>query len=158
LGRYKEKGATHLSLPELTLKRLIDRGELSVTQGPDSGRVYLRARTPVIAQLVTTELQARLPRTGATSSQARNPLISFSGDLPAVAEVGLGFDPAHAGLAREVGLAPVARPIGYSWVQPGMIDRTLDQAAALGAKIVAVQGSLSHRRRAAAQPADLCLF
>ena len=142
LCRFKENGATHLSLPELTLKRLIDRGELSVTQGPDSGKVYLRAQTPAIAQLVTTELQARLPQTGAKSTQANNPLISFSGDLPTVAEVGLGFDPAHAALAREVGLAPVARPIGYSWVQPEMIQRTLDQAAELGAKIVAVQGNL----------------
>lgn len=142
LCRYKEKGATHLSLPELTLKRLIDRGELSITQGPDSGQVYLRARTPAIAQLVTTELQARLPQTGVTSTQAKNPLISLSGDLPAVAEVGLGFDPAHAALTCEVGLVPVARPIGYSWVQPEMIDRTLDQAAELGAKIVAVQGNL----------------
>ena len=39
-------------------------------------------------------------------------------------------------LAAEAGLGLTVRPIGYSWVQPEMIDRTLDQAAALGAGIL----------------------
>jgi hypothetical protein len=142
LHQYEENGATHLSLPELTLSRLLQTGELSLTQGPDADRVYLRAKDAAIANLVTTELQARLPLLQVRCSNAKNPLISFIGDLPSVAEVGLGFNPTYAELAQRVGLIPVARPIGYSWVQPAMIDRTLDQAAALGARLVAFQGNL----------------
>ena len=140
---YKENGATHLSIPELTLDRLLARGELSVTQGNDPGRVYLQAQTSELAELVTTELQARLPQLQAQLTTAEKPLISFIGDLPAVAEVSLGFNPAHFDLAGRVGLAPVPRPVGFSWVQPEMIDRTLDQAAALGAKLIAVQGNMT---------------
>ena len=142
LSRFKEKGATHLSLPELTLNRLLQKGELSVTQGSSAGRIYLRAQDATMAELVATELQARLPQLQVNCSRSKNPLISFLGDLPTVAEIGLGFDPAQAELAHQVGLSPVARPIGYSWMQPDMIERSLDQAAALGAKIIAVQGNL----------------
>lgn len=143
LHRYKASGATHLSIPELTLERLLARGELSVVQGADPNKVYLRAQTPELAQLVTTELQARLPQVQAGHSKAKNPLISFTGDLPTIGEVGLGFNPAHVDLAKRVELSPVPRPVGFSWVQPDMIDRTLDQAAALGAKLIAVQGNMT---------------
>ncbi|MBI1881904.1 MAG: hypothetical protein HYR94_27330, partial [Chloroflexi bacterium] len=88
------------------------------------------------------ELQARLPHLKPLRSGAKTPIVSFLGDLPSVAEIGLGFDPSHASLAHQSGLSPVARSIGYSWVQPEMIERTLEQAAALGAKIVAFQGNL----------------
>lgn len=142
LRRFRECGATHLSIPELTLNRLLEKGQLSVEQGPSVDRVHLRAHNLALAERVTGELRARLPHIQARRTKARNPLISFKGDLPGVAEVGLGFDPDQANLARRAGLSPVARPIGYSWVQPEMIDRTLDQAAALGAKVVAVQGHL----------------
>lgn len=142
LRRFREQGATHLALPELSLARLLARGRLSVEQGSRPGRVYLRAESPALAERVTAELQARLPHLQVECSQAEQPLVSFQGDLPTVAEVGLGFDPAVADLARQAGLRPVARPIGYSWVRPAMIDRSLDQAAALGAGIVAVQGDL----------------
>ncbi|MEW5957526.1 MAG: DUF5693 family protein [Chloroflexota bacterium] len=142
LRQYQQAGATHVSIPELTLQRLLDRGELSVTQGAAAGRVYLQAHNEALAALVTTELATRLPHLQPRRTTAGTPLISFSGDLPTVAEVGLGFDPAQAGLVRQAGLSPAARPIGYSWVQPEMIERTLDQAAALGVKIVAFQGAL----------------
>ncbi len=142
LSRFKEKGATHLSIPELTLNRLLRKGRLSITQGTSPKRVYLQANSAVLADLIAEELQIRLPHIDTNRTKGRSPVISFIGDLPAVAEVGLGFDPAQADLARQAGLEPVARPIGYSWVQPAMIDRTLNQAAELGAKIVAVQGDL----------------
>jgi hypothetical protein len=142
LRRLKSSGATHLSLPELSLNRLLAKGQLSVTQGSSARRVYLAARDAPTADLVAAELAVRLPQIEVSRSGSRTPVISFVGDLPSVAEVGLGFDPAHASLAHEVGLGPVARPIGYSWVQPEMVERTLAQAAALGAKIIAVQGDL----------------
>jgi hypothetical protein len=142
LARFKERGATHLALPELSLGRLLEKGALAATQGSDAGRVYLQAKNSNLADRLVTELQARLPQVQAEVTGGNEPIISFSGDLPAVAEVGLGFDPAQAALAQGLELEPVARPIGYSWVRPAMIDRTLDQAAALGARIVAVQGTL----------------
>jgi hypothetical protein len=124
----------------LTLNRLLSKGQLSVTQGHSTSRVYLQVQSAALAALVATELEARLPHVDVKRS--RGNIISFSGDLPSVAEIGLGFDPAHAKLAQQADLSPVARPIGYSWVQPEMIERTLGQAARLGAKIVAVQGDL----------------
>lgn len=142
LRRYRENGATHLSIPELTLGRLLAKGEMSVTQGSSQNRVYLQAQNAALANLVTAELQARLPHLKPLRSGTKTPLVSFLGDLPSVAEIGLGFDPAHAALAQRAGLAPAARPIGYSWVQPEMIERTLGQAAALGARIIAFQGNL----------------
>ncbi len=142
LQRYRENGATHLAVPELTLNRLLAKGELSVTQGSSQNRVYLQVQNAALADLVASELEARLPQLKPLRSGSKMPVISFLGDLPSVAEIGLGFDPAHAALAQQVGLSLVVRPIGYSWVQPEMIERTLDQAAALGAKIIAFQGTL----------------
>ncbi len=142
LQQYKENGATHLSIPELNLDRLLAKGQLSLTQGSSSQRVYLQTKSAALADLLVTELQARLPHIDTQRSKGCSPLISFIGDLPAVAEMGLGFDPAHATLAQEAGLSPVARPLGYSWVQPEMIERTFNQAAILGCEIIAVQGNL----------------
>ena len=34
LHRYRENGATHLSIPELTLNRLLTKGQVNVTHGP----------------------------------------------------------------------------------------------------------------------------
>jgi hypothetical protein len=143
LAHFREHGATHLSMPELTLGRLLDRGQVNPETGANPDRIHLRAQTESLADLVVTELQARLPHIDARVSRAKNPLISFAADLPSVAEVGLGFDPAHFELAQSAGLEPVVRPIGYSWVQPEMVSRTLDQAAALGAKLIAVQGTMT---------------
>jgi hypothetical protein len=140
LRDYKSNGATHLSLPELTLQRLLHLGHLSVIQGPDPERVTVQSNRPALVSLLSAELAARLPHLDPRPEG--DSALSFRGDLPTVAEVGLGFDPAHAALALEAGLQPVARPIGYSWMQPEMIERTLAQTAELGASIVAVQGQL----------------
>ncbi len=142
LALYKENGATHLSLPELTLQRLLEKGELWPVSGPDPQRIYLQARQPDLFNRITVELSTRLPHLQVKQSDSPAPAVSFLGDLPSVAEVGLGFDPAHAALARQAGLFLVPRPIGYSWVQPEMIERTLAQAAELGARMIAVQGRL----------------
>ncbi|MBE7471134.1 MAG: hypothetical protein DPW09_23735 [Anaerolineae bacterium] len=142
LQRYRVNGATHLSIPELTLNRLLAKGEMSVTQGSSAHRVYLQTQNSALADRVAAELEARLPHLKPLRSGTKTPVVSFLGDLPSVAEIGLGFDPAHAALARQANLTPIARPIGYSWVQPEMIERSLEQAAALGAKIIAFQGTL----------------
>lgn len=140
LAQYRANGATHLSIPELTLNRLLAAGDLSVIQGRNPDRVYLQARNTALAGRLVAEFQARLPHVDAQPSVEC--IFHLGGDLPTLAEVGLGFDPAHAELARQAGLLPVPRPVGYSWIQPEMIERTLAQAAALDAKIIAVQGAL----------------
>lgn len=142
LRRYRVNGATHLSIPEITLNRLLARGEMSVTQGSTANRVYVQAQNSALADWIAAELEARLPHLKPLRSGTKTPVVSFLGDLPSVAEVGLGFDPAYAALARLADLTPIARPIGYSWVQSEMIERSLEQAAALGAKIIAFQGTL----------------
>ncbi len=142
LQRYRVNGATHLSIPEITLNRLLARGEMSVTQGSSANRVYVQVQNSVLADWIAAELEARLPHLKPLRSGTKTPVVSFLGDLPSVAEIGLGFDPAYAALARQADLIPIARPIGYSWVQPEMIERSLEQAAALGAKIIAFQGTL----------------
>lgn len=142
LRLYQESGANYLSIPEVTLRRLLDKGQLVPASGADAERVYLRAQTATIAELVTTELQARLPHIDTKQTTAKNPLISFRGDLPTIAEVGLGFNPAEVEMARQAELGIVPRPVGFSWMQGAMIERTLRQAAELGAKLVAVQGEL----------------
>lgn len=142
LRLYRANGATHLSIPELTLNRLLAKGEMSVTQGSSANRVYLQTQSSTLADWVTAELEARLPHLKPLRSGTKTPVVSFLGDLPSVAEIGLGFDPDHAALARQADLTPIARPTGYSWVQPEMIERSLEQAAALGAKIIAFQGTL----------------
>lgn len=140
LRLYRDNGATHLSIPELSLNRLLAGGAVNTMPGTDADRVYLQANSAALAGLLVDELVARLPHIDAAPGQGNT--LSFRGDLPTVAEVGLGFDPAHAALATAAGLGLVARPIGFSWMQPEMIDRTLAQAAALGASIIAVQGML----------------
>lgn len=140
LAQYRANGATHLSVPELTLNRLLAAGDLSVIQGRNPDRVYLQARDTALAGRLVAEFQARLPHVDAQPSVEC--IFHLGGDLPTLAEVGLGFDPAHAELAQQAGLSPVPRPVGYSWIQPEMIERTLAQAAALDAKIIAVQGAL----------------
>lgn len=142
LRRYQAGGANYLSIPEITIGRLLAKGEVMTDQGSDPDRVYLRARTNDLANLIVTELQARLPQVKPASTKAKKPLVSFKGDLPTIAEVGLGFNPAHVELARQAELGFVPRPVGFSWMQPEMIARTLNQAVELGAKLVAIQGTL----------------
>lgn len=137
LGRYQENGATHLSIPELTLNRLRQKGRLSLGRGPEPDRTYLQGGDGALIERIAAELQIRLPHVAVEADEG---LLSFRGDLPTIAEVGLGFDPAQVELARQVRLSPVARPINYSWIQPEMIERTLSQAAALGVRIVAFGG------------------
>ncbi len=142
LQTYQQAGATHISIPEITLNRLLNKGRLSVVQGPDTQRTYLQAKQGTLANLIITELQARLPHLAAQTWAENESLISFTGDWPTVAEVGLGFQPALPKMAQEAGLLPIARPVSYGWIQPHMIDRTFDQAAALGCQTIAIQGAL----------------
>jgi hypothetical protein len=140
LRQYRENGATHLAIPEITLTRMMQQGEINVIQGKSTARVYLMARSAALAEWLNIELQARLPQLD--SKREQQDIVSFRGDLPSVVEIGLGFVAEHAVLAEQAGLRLAVRPIGYSWVQEEMIDRTMQQAADLGAALVAYEGAL----------------
>lgn len=129
-------GATHLSLPELTLNRLLHTGQLA-PQAPtqprqDAPRVghwnYLHGSQPLVQHLAT-ELRERLPYTQANCLDDQT--LVFSGDLPTIGEIGLGYDMALAQKIQASGLALVPRPVSYAWPEKDLLERTLAQTAVL---------------------------
>jgi hypothetical protein len=159
LGRAQQHGATHAALPELTLNRLMREGRLlpvvpaglaegreevrARRQGGPPGQVYLAGTERTLVEHVATELCARLPDSEAhVLAEAPVPTLSARGDLPTLAEMGLGFE---AGAAAEVllaGLELAPRPVSFAWPEAHLVERTLAQAAGLGAKVVAFDGDL----------------
>ena len=139
-------GATHLSLPELTLKRLLETGQLT-PQAPAKPRLstprvghwnYLHGR-PDLMQYLAAELRERLPYTQADCLDEQT--LVFAGDLPTIGEIGLGFDLEQARQIQANGLALVPRPVSYAWPEKALLERTLAQTAALG-HIVAFAGNM----------------
>jgi hypothetical protein len=53
-------------------------------------------------------------------------------DLPALAEMGLGFEAQAAAEVLRAGLGVVPRPVSFAWPQAHLVERTLAQAAGLG--------------------------
>ncbi|HLF27202.1 MAG TPA: DUF5693 family protein [Anaerolineae bacterium] len=146
LHQLADHGATHVSLPELTLNRLLASGHLA-PQAPTSPRTaaprighwnYLHGPSQLLTPLAA-ELTTRLPYTEAKVS-AGSTLI-FAGDLPTIGEIGLGFDTANAERILAHGLGVVPRPVSYAWPEQRLLDRTLAQAAALG-RLIAFDGEL----------------
>lgn len=103
-------GATHLSLPELTLNRLRQTGQLAPKLPPNPAptppRVghwnYLHGPENLVRHLAT-ELRERLPYTQASCHDAQT--LVFAGDLPTIGEIGLGYDVALARKIQANGLA-----------------------------------------------------
>ena len=133
-------GATHLSLPELTLQRLLNSGQLT-PQAPSQPRQtaprvghwnYLHGSQPLIRHLAT-ELQARLPYTQADCLDAQT--LVFAGDLPTIGEIGLGFDGQLAEQIQAHGLALLPRPVSYAWPEKALLERTLAQTAVLSQNV-----------------------
>ena len=131
-----ENGATHLSLPELTLNRLLHTGQLT-PQAPAKPRQhtprvghwnYLHGSEPLIGHLVT-ELNARLPYTQAACHDGQT--LVFAGDLPTIGEIGLGFATELAEKIQANGLALIPRPVSYAWPEKDLLERTLAQTAEL---------------------------
>ena len=147
-------GATHLTVPEDTLARLMAQGRIGTAlprqplAPPASGRwSYLAASALGLLERVQAELAARQPGSSAhlidDDGQA---LLAVAGDLQALLPIGLGFDPDVAHSAFHSGLEALPRPTSYPWPTAATIDRTLSQAAALArseqgsARMVAFQG------------------
>lgn len=139
-------GATHLSLPELTLNRLRQTGQLT-PQAPtkprqDAPRVghwnYLHGPENLVRHLAT-ELRERLPYTQASCHDAQT--LVFAGDLPTVGEIGLGYDVPLARRIQANGLALLPRPVSYAWPEKELLERTLGQTAVLS-PLVAFAGNM----------------
>jgi hypothetical protein len=150
LARLRAAGATHVTLPEDTLARLMAQGRLApvapaapLDQPAPYGRwLYLAALEAGLAARVAEELRARVPQCAARVLAGMPPVIALAGELPVLAEIGLGFDPEIAAAARAAGLGVVPRPVAYAWADAPLIDRTLAQARAAGGQIVAFAGDL----------------
>ena len=146
LHQMAQRGATHVSLPELTLNRLLASGRLT-PQAPVSPRTadprvghwnYLHGPSNLVTQLAT-ELSNRLPHTEARVITGST--LSFAGDLLTLGEIGLGFDLNAAERIASHGLGIVPRPVSYAWPEKPLLDRTLTQAAALG-YLIAFDGDM----------------
>jgi len=143
-------GATRCTLPERTLQRLLDCGQLfqSVPREPNAqpapfGRwVYLTSSDADLVQVITAELQARLPHIRACVLTGDPHTLSFAGDMDSIGAVGLGFDARLAEIIHRGGLGVVPRPVSYDWHERALIGRTLAQAAELGDGVVAFEGNL----------------
>jgi hypothetical protein len=151
-----EHGATHLSLPELTLNRLIAKGRVVVTvpaapvmsAAGSGGWRYLSSPDSALLEHIALELAARVPgsQPQLLAGEAA-PTLAIMGDLPTLAEMGLGFEASAAAAIVEAGLGIVPRPVSFAWPEARLVQRTLEQAAALagtgpGPRIVAFEGDL----------------
>jgi len=149
-------GATHMALPELTLNRLMAKGRLAVvvpaaplrpSRGPNGWTYLASADAELLGDLVR-ELAARAPGSEAQLLlEEQAPTLALKGDLPALAEMGLGFEAAAAADAVTAGLGVVPRPVSFAWPEDHLVERTLAQAAALANAagergIVAFEGDL----------------
>lgn len=146
LAAAAQHGATHLSLPELTLQRLLRLGALTaqaparpLTRRPPVGHWNYVHGAPELVDYLAGEMAVRLPY-----SQAQAPgrsTLAFAGSLADLGEIGLGFDPTVAALARAQGLHLTPRPVSYAWPEPALLARTLAQAAAFG-RYIAFDGAM----------------
>src|SRR5574341_883527 len=147
----RDRGATHLSLPEITLDRLMRQGRIVPTVPaehpgeplPAGKWIYLASTEPELLHHLTIELRARVPASNARMLPAPYaPTLAFTGDLPTLAEMGLGFEVKAAAEILLSGLGLVPRPISFAWPEDRLVERTLAQVAGLGAQIVAFDGDL----------------
>jgi hypothetical protein len=146
LPELAHHGATHLSLPELTLNRLRATGQLTPFAPSEPVRApapvghwnYLHGPLELITPLAA-ELSARLPYTHA--QVVCNTALAFAGELNTIGEIGLGFDAELAQRINQAGLECVPRPVSYAWPEDRLIDLTLAQAAVFG-NLIAFDGDL----------------
>ena len=137
LNQIAEHGATHLSLPELTLNRLLKSGQLTPqapatlpTQSAPVGHWNFLSGPANLVRMLAAELCARLPYTEAHLIGEHT--LAFAGELQTIAEIGLGFDAVLAARIQHHGLALVPRPVSYAWPEDDLITLTLAQAAVFG--------------------------
>ncbi len=146
LHELSHHGATHLSLPELTLNRLLKTGQLTPqfpatpkTDPPHVGHWNYLGGPTALVNALAAELCARLPHTEAHVLEGN--VLAFAGELQTIGEIGLGFDAYMAERIKAQGLALVPRPVSYAWPENDLITLTLAQAAVFG-KLIAFDGDM----------------
>ncbi|MBI4315573.1 MAG: hypothetical protein HY679_06530 [Chloroflexi bacterium] len=146
LGELARHGATHLSLPELTLNRLIEGGRLTpqspatpFSRAPRVGRWNYLHGDPALVSQLAAELSARLPYTE-PAIMGEGTLV-FAGDLAAIGSIGMGFDASVAAIIAGQGLGVVPRPVSYPWPEDSLITLSLAQASVFG-KLIAFDGEM----------------
>jgi hypothetical protein len=150
LTKLKASGATHITLPELTLNRLWRMGQLFssvpheplTTRAPFGQWIYLTSADAACVARLATELQTRLPQLAAQVLSHDKHTLALAGDLPTIDAIGLGFDAHTANAIHQAGLGVVPRPVSYDWHEPALIHRTIAQAARVGDGIIAFEGKL----------------
>jgi len=155
LLQAQRHGATHLALPELTLSRLLAKGRLVLVVPaaplPPRGALiwtYLASPDADLLEELARELSERVPACAAQLLEgAAVPTLAVRGDLPTLAEMGLGFEAKVAAEAVTAGLRVVPRPVSFAWPEDHLVRRTLAQASALATAngergIVAFDGDL----------------
>ncbi|MBI3734295.1 MAG: hypothetical protein HY259_12705 [Chloroflexi bacterium] len=150
LRQLKASGATHCTVPELTINRLLREGRLLPcaprkslnTRAPAGRWNYLTGGDVELMAWLVAEMQTRLPQLHAQWLAEENEVMAFAGDLTAVGGIGLGFDAEAAREIHDSGLAVIPRPVSYDWHERALIERTLAQAAEVGDGVVAFEGDL----------------
>ncbi len=156
LPECRSHGATHIAVLENTLDDLVRQGALVPAPSTAPGQHLFASNQPGLIARLRSEFTARAPHSLA-EAQPEVEYLALQGDLEALKTIGLGFDPDIFALVRTAGLRLVARPVSYAWPSPVNIERTLAQAAALGAATVAFAHDplLGYERRLAAVAASL---
>jgi hypothetical protein len=146
LEKIADNGATHVSLPELTLNRLLANGRLvpqapsnPLTDAPPVGHWNYLHGSAELVQALAIELGARLSYTKATV--LGNDTLVFAGNLPTIGEIGLGFDAQTAETIAQHNLSLVPRPVSYAWPEKALLKRSLAQAAQFG-RLIAFDGQM----------------
>lgn len=134
LHECRHHGATHVAIREETLADLLAAGALWPLPASAPGRHRFGAARPDRIARLQAEFAARFPH---LLADAGSDALELQGDLAALLPLGLGFDPETFRRARATGLQLIARPVSYPWPTPATIERTLAQAAALGAGLIA---------------------
>ncbi|MCO6452099.1 MAG: hypothetical protein J5I90_15060 [Caldilineales bacterium] len=142
LHECRHRGATHIAIAEDTLDSLLQRGELVQMLADAPGQHHFVSSRPALITRLRDEFAARLPHVLIASSATPDPAthLVLQGDLAALRPLALGFDPDLFKLARSTGLQLIASPASYAWPTPAAIERTLAQAAQLGARIIRFAG------------------
>lgn len=151
LHRLWHAGATHLTLPEDTLARLLMQGRVApiiprqpLAEPAPLGRwTYVAAHEPGLLARVQAELAQRLPHLAARLiDDDGRPALAWSGDLASIQLVGLGFDADLAKMIQAAGLQPLPQVVSYPWPTAATIARSISQAAAVGQAPRAPEGQV----------------
>ena len=145
LSQFKAAGATHVAVSEQTLGQLLQTGQLQVRVDPSSGDTVLTGDFSLLQQLrqplASVSGAKLLGPPSMTLQYARQhpgpyPLagLHVPSAVPAMANLGLGYDETTIWNIKEAGLAAVARPMPDYLITPEAIENSLSRARMLATR------------------------